>query len=287
MFFVNSILSALIWLISILPFWAIYLLADILYFFGYYVFGYRKKVVFANMHNAFPKKSHKEIKAIAKKFYYNLCDFVFENVKLRSMSKEQLLNRMRFKNIEILDDLYNRKKSVIAVLGHCGNWEWMSCTPLVIKHKALAVAKPLSSEYFDNAMSRLRTRFGLEVSYMKVFYRTLLKYQHQPTLSIFAADQTPTKNEIEYWTPFLNQEAAVFLGTEKIAKAMDFAVVFFNIQRIRRGFYEVEIIKVTDTPKETKEFEITEKHVRLLEKAITEHPDNWLWSHNRWKHKKT
>lgn len=107
------------------------------------------------------------------------------------------------------------------------------------------------------------------------------------TANLIAGDQTPTKSEINYWTNFLNQETAVFLGAEKIAKALDMPVVFIDIQRIGRMSYEITFKLITDKPKETARFEITEKHVRMLENAIRRHPDNWLWSHRRWKHKRS
>ena len=106
-------------------------------------------------------------------------------------------------------------------------------------------------------------------------------------MTMIAGDQTPTDTEINYWTPFLNQETPVFLGTEKISKIMDLPVIFFDNQRVKRGFYEVELKLITDKPKETAEYEITEAHVRLLESTINNHPDNWLWSHRRWKHKRS
>jgi len=100
------------------------------------------------------------------------------------------------------------------------------------------------------------------------------------------ADQSPIKSEIHYWTNFLNQDTPIFLGVERIAKKMNYVVVYTRIQRIKRGNYEVSFIPVTENPKETKEFEITEKHTKLLEETIKMYPDNWLWSHRRWKHKR-
>ena len=124
----------------------------------------------------------------------------------------------------------------------------------------------------------------------KIDYRNVLKemirHKNSVNMTIIAGDQTPTASEINYWTPFLNQETAVFLGTEKIAKILDLPVIFFDTQRIKRGHYQMEFKLITDKPKETAEFEITEAHVRLLEDAIKRNPDNWLWSHRRWKHKR-
>ena len=179
------------------------------------------------------------------------------------------------------------KKKVIAAVGHLGNWEWIATlTPLILKHKVYLVYKPLSNTFFNDYLLKLRSQFGLNFIPFKQTYRFLLNNKQELDLPIIASDQTPTRTEIEYWTRFLNQETGFFIGIEKIARSIDYAVVFVDLKRTARGYYEIELIEITDNPKLTKEFEITEKYIRLLEKHIIDNPDNWLWSHKRWKHKK-
>ena len=98
------------------------------------------------------------------------------------------------------------------------------------------------------------------------------------------ADQSPSRDEANYWTTFLNQETAVYLGVEKIAKKFNHAVVFMSMRKVKRGYYETTFELITDKPNETKEFEITDKHTKLLENLINEKPEHWIWSHKRWKY---
>jgi KDO2-lipid IV(A) lauroyltransferase len=107
-----------------------------------------------------------------------------------------------------------------------------------------------------------------------------------PTLTAFIADQTPRINDIQYWTTFLNQDTAVVVGLEKIARKLNAVVIAAHPKKIKRGYYEVEYFLVTDNPKETAKFEITEQCTRFLEKIIIKKPEYWLWSHKRWKHKR-
>ena len=284
----NYLLTAIIWIISIMPFWILYGISDIMFVVLYYLVGYRKRVVFENLRNSFPEKSEKEIMKIAHKFYHNLCDLFLEVIKVRTISQKKLVKRLSFKNIEIVNHLYNEGRSIMAIAGHIGNWEWVGVNmKYFFKHKPFAVVKPLNSKFWEEYLSRIRLRFAKEgLIPFKQTLRVLVKNKDSISLTLLAGDQTPTKSEIEYWTPFLNQETPVFLGTEKIAKALNMAVLFFNIQRIKRGHYEIDISVLTENPKDTAENEITEMHVRALEKAIIANPDNWLWSHRRWKHKK-
>jgi Kdo2-lipid IVA lauroyltransferase/acyltransferase len=271
-----------------MPFFMLYGVSDILFLLIYYIIGYRKKVVFANLRNSFPEKSEKEIRKIALKYYHNLCDIVIEVCKAKTISEKKMLSRMEFRNVALIDKLYDEGRSVLLVCGHTGNWEWLGmAVKSILRHKGFAVVKPLSSDFWEKYMSKQRVRFAKEgLIPFKQTFRVLVKNKEYCTLTIIAGDQTPTKSEIEYWTTFLNQDTPVFIGTEKIAKALNMAVVFCNIQRIKRGYYSYEFSLLTDDPKNTTENEITEMHVRALEKIILEHPDNWLWSHRRWKHKR-
>jgi len=288
MFILNYTFVAIAWLIALLPFWLLYLKSDFLFLILYHVVRYRRKVSFENLHNSFPEKTEKEIKQIARKYYRNLADLVLETIKLRHMSKQQIQKRVKVTNSEILQDLYIKQKSALVIMGHCGNWEWASpAITFHTEHKCFGMAKPLSNPFFDRYLLNLRTKFNPDsIVHFKHFFRMMVEQRKTLTANLMAGDQTPTKSEINYWTTFLNQETAVFLGAEKIAKSLDMPVVFMDTQRIGRMRYEVTLSLITDRPKETAEFEITEKHVRMLENAIRLHPDNWLWSHRRWKHKR-
>ncbi|MCK5822520.1 MAG: lysophospholipid acyltransferase family protein [Bacteroidales bacterium] len=276
------------WLLSIMPLKIQYLNADIIYIILYYIISYRKKVVYTNLKNSFPEKSEKERKIIEKKFYKHLADLFIENISIHFIKEKEILKRVKFTNIEVLNNYYEQNKSVIGVLGHYGNWELYLGMPLITKHLNIGVYKKLSNKSFDNFFKKTRQKFGAKPVEMQNTVRTIIKYTKEKKLSFagFVSDQTPTKSESHYWTKFLNQDTPVFLGVEKIAKKTNQAVVFLDMRKVKRGYYQVEIIKLFDNPKETKEYEITECHVKLLEKIIKEEPEYWLWSHRRWKHKK-
>jgi Kdo2-lipid IVA lauroyltransferase/acyltransferase len=283
----HQFVTGLLILVSRLPFPVLYFLSGILAFKLNYIFRYRKKIVGRNLQNAFPDKKPAELKRIRNLFYRNLTDLILEIIKTQNISGDELKKRIKFRNYELLNDLYRKGKSVIVTIGHCGNWEWMTqVLDMQGPFTAFAVVKPLSNPFFEGLLKRLRTKFTAEGGLIpfKNALREMVRRKTQQTITIFAGDQTPTKGEINYWTTFLNQDTPVFLGIEKIAKALDMPVVYFNIQREKRGFYVVDISLIEEFPKSTRDHEITEKHVKKLESAIQQHPENWLWSHRRWKH---
>lgn len=274
-------------IISRLPFSLLYIKSNFFYLILYYITGYRKNVVIENMKLCFPDKTDQERKKISKKFYRNLTDLFFEVFKLKTISAKELNKRFEIKNPEILHNLYSENKSILVAIGHCGNWEWLG--PLLAsqyKFKVFGPAKPLNDPFFNNFMNSIRSRFDFEPINFKLSYRTLLRHKNTPTASLMAGDQNPVKSEQNYWTTFLNRETPFFDGIEKMAKALDLAVVYFDVQRKKRGFYQAELKLITDTPNQCSENQIIDEYIRLLENSIMQHPDNWLWSHRRWKYKK-
>ncbi|KPK80952.1 MAG: hypothetical protein AMS27_15955 [Bacteroides sp. SM23_62_1] len=284
-FILFYIVFAFCWLLALLPWKILYKLSDLMFLFSYYVVSYRKKVVMQNLKNSFPDKSETELKILAKKFYRHFYDIVFETLKLIHLTPDELAQRIKVKNPELLEELYRRNKSVIAVIGHYNNWEWILGINHTIPHHTLAIYKPLNNNYFNNYMVKLRSRFGVELIPMRQTLKKILDYSMNGRLILtgFIADQSPVWEEVQYWTNFLNQQTPVYLGIEKMAKKTGQAVVFFYESKINRGRYEVEVIKIYDNPEETTTYQITEKHIRILEEIITDRPEYWLWTHRRWK----
>jgi KDO2-lipid IV(A) lauroyltransferase len=206
---------------------------------------------------------------------------------MTTISKKAILRRNVFDNLSVLEKLKSDNKSLIAVLGHFGNWEWGGLSLSINSPMTVySVYRPLSNPYFDRFMLRTRSRFGIHLVEMEDIYRTLLRLK-EPSISIFIADQSPPNTKATYWTTFLSQDTPVFLGVEKIAQRLKYPVVFLYSLRVKRGYYRIGCKLLAEDVSQLKgEHEITELHTEFLEQLIREYPDQWLWSHKRWKHKK-
>jgi len=273
-----------LYLVSLLPFWFLYLISDVLFFILYYVIGYRRKVVQENLLHSFPEKSAEERGLIEKKYFKYLADLIMETIKTITISTEETLRRMTAANPEMIEHYFKQGKSIVAATGHYCNWELGALRfGLATDKKRIAVYKPLSNTVFDEFFNKSRSRFGVTMVSMKQIFRKMIEHRNELTFSMFASDQTPVKNEANYFTPFLNQPTAVFLGIEKLAQVGDAVVVFCRIDLIKRGYYTGTIVPLVEEPKNSKPGEITERHVRYLESIIREKPEYWLWSHRRWK----
>ncbi len=264
----------------------LYLLSDLLYLLMYHVVRYRKKVVFDNLHKAFPEYEPTEVRKTAKKFYLHLSDLFLESAVSHFYSESKALKKISYKNPELLNELYGTGKQVMAVLGHYGNWELLSTLGLKIDYPVIGIYKPLRNKFFDRIVQRNRRTFGALPVPMDKIARTLIDYKRreEPILTVFLGDQRPQFNKIQYWTKFLGLDTPLFLGTEKLARKLDAAVVFIKIRKKTRGRYEVEFELICEEPGKLEPYAITEAHVRCLEDLIREEPAYWLWSHKRWKH---
>lgn len=271
--------------LSLLPLKVLFLFSDLFFFISYRVLAYRKKVIIGNLKNSFPEKTEAEINAIGKEFYKYFCDFIFESIKSFSISKESVLERCKFINPEVLNDLYDKNKSVMMICGHYNNWELAaSAISNFVKHDAVGVYRPLNNTFFDNKFKESRARYGGELL-SKYVVKDYLKENADKNIIIgFISDQCPKKNNKQlFWTKFLNQETAVMFGAEKYAVDFNLAVGFLNITRVKRGYYELSVEIITENPRDEEYAFITKKHTQLLEKQILAEPAYWLWTHRRWK----
>lgn len=282
------IFFAVNWLITLLPLRVLYLFSDVIFFILYYFPSYRRDIVANNLRNAFPEKSEEERRLIARKYYRHLADLFVEIMKLTHMSEKQLRKRFVIENIELLEMLYEKKKDIIAVMAHYNNWEWLTILSALTRYKTVSIYKPLHNKNFNNLINSYRSRFGMVLTPMNMIVREIIEDRKKNvlTLSAFINDQIPPKGDIRYWTRFLNQDTAIYLGAEKIAAKYNMALVYFHIRKIKRGYYNMKLDLLFEETAGLPEGAITEAHVRKLEKIITANPEYWLWSHRRWKHKK-
>jgi Kdo2-lipid IVA lauroyltransferase/acyltransferase len=271
-----------------LPFWAIYLLSDIVYVLIYYVIKYRKKVVCGNLTRSFPEKSSDEIKSIMKKFYRHLSDTFMETVKYSRMTAQQVDERMKINGIEIYNDYYDQGRSVIMLAMHYNNWEWTGTMGRFLKAQYSYIYDPMpKNKEFEKFLLASRNRFGGISVPFNDSVRLALSFinSSEPKGMLMVADQTAPEDS-QFWTTFLNQETSFFTGSMKIAVKTNCPLVLLHSRKVSRGHYELLSYKLVENPKEMKAEDIMLIYAHRIEEIIRKEPEYWLWSHKRWKHKR-
>jgi len=280
----------LLWLISIAPFWLFYKISDLIYFLVYRIIGYRTKTVSENLRLVFPEKTPKEIKVIQKKFYHHMCDMFLEMIKSISISNKELKARFTFTNIEEIEKIRKMDKSIILICGHYASYEWVNAFQLYgLDYKGYGVYKKIKNKYFDKMAKDIRGRFDGELITTIQATKTIEKNQENGRLGVYAmiADQSPKLSRAKYWTDFLGYEVPVFIGSEKLAKTTDMAVLYLHVVKLKRGYYQATFKPITYEPAKEPQFKITNVFLTELEKQIRTQPEYYLWTHKRWKHRNT
>lgn len=287
---VFKIVYAFGWSITLLPLSVLYLLSDALYPVLFYGIRYRRKVVKTNLLHSFPELSTAELRKIEKAFYKQFCDVFIESIYLMHPHKNEIIKRFVFENTDVIINQIKSGKSVLIMSAHHGNWEWGISFPLHVPNeiKSFQVYKQLSNNTFDSFMNHLRSQFGGINVEMQSLSRFMVQMRNQQTNGVYfmISDQSPNALN-RYWTTFLHQDTSVITGTEVLAKKFDYPVFYVEINRVERGHYQVKFLPITLEPNNTEKFEITEKYIHLLEETIKNQPETWLWTHRRWKHKRT
>lgn len=274
----------LLYLLSLLPWFIIYAIADFFYIIVFYIVKYRRNVVMSNLSIAFPQKTEKEKLQIAKAFYHNLIDMFLESIKMLSISEKELQKRVQGP-YHVLNEYYATGRNVQIHLGHVFNWEIGQAALAAKSHYPLVIVyMPIKNKIFDNIFIKQRTRFGSKLIAATKFRQEFLQYKDGRFAMGLVADQNPGVPQKAFWAPFFGKMAPFVTGPEKGAKANNAIVLFGNIYKAKRGYYTYEFKLITDKPNELPEGEITRRFIKAVEENIQRNPANYLWSHRRWKH---
>lgn len=285
-FLVYIIVYPFLWIISILPFRLLYLFSDGLYVLLYHVVGYRKKVVNSNLRLVFPEKSEKDILQIRKKFYKHLCDMFLEMAKTMSISRKSLKKRFKLINPEELKRLESLDKSILLMYGHYASWEWSLEIQNHIAFKGFGVYKKLANPYFDKLAKDIRSKFKTTLINTKETINTINNNEANNIKSIiaFLSDQSPRLTKEVYWGKFMGVDIPCFTGAERLAKKLDLTIAYLKVTKVKRGYYEAEILTLAENPQEYENYELTDIFLSEVEKQIYETPEYYFWTHKRWKH---
>ncbi len=278
------LLFAILYPISLLPLWLLYGLSDACYLILFKIIGYRKNVVLDNLQQAFPEKNDREIREIMRQFFHNFCDQWVEVIKLMSMSKKAL-NQHFSGNWEVFSHYDQIQKNVCVLLGHQFNWEWGSvATQWNSRQQFAGIYLPLSGRAMDRLMLFIRRRSGAMLISAQDMLPAFKALQQRNYILAFMADQAPASDFVR-WLPFMNRPAAFFLAPEKAARRAKTAVVFAAVVRVRRGHYRLDLEVICEDASKEIFGSITEKYVQRLERELHIRPENWMWTHRRWKKK--
>lgn len=280
------LLRSLLKILTALPLRALYIFSDTACLILHRVLKYRVKVIRKNLRSAFPEKSDEELRTIERKFYRYLCDVFVEVAKLAHISDAEIDRRVHINGAEDINAVLDKGKSVVLLLGHFGNWEWVTCAARKFLPAAVTceIYHPLRNKVMDRLMLDLRSRFGTENIPMNNTVRHLLQIHRDGRNFVcgFISDQRPFTHTLKHWTDFMGLDTPYVNGGEMIGTKLGADFFYAEMKPVRRGHYELNLIKIHPLD-DGDENPYTRAYMQLLEESIRQNPPYWLWSHNRWK----
>jgi KDO2-lipid IV(A) lauroyltransferase len=272
---------------SRLPLRALYAFSSFLYLLAFYVVRHRHQVIRGQLEKVFPDASDAERERIHKRFLKNFCDVVVEVLKSVSMTEADMLAHVKIVNLDVARRHLDAGQSVMLVTSHLGNWEWLlHGVTLQLGYPVDAAYKPLHDQWAERLMLKIRSRFGARLVPAKELLADFLRRRGIVRALAMNADQAPVSTDKRYWTRFLGQDTAFYIGAEQIARATRLPILYVAVRRIRRGYYEVELRPLWDGREVTEPNAVTERYARACEIDVLKSPADWLWSYRRWRLKK-
>ena len=274
-----NILSS--WPIGVHHFFADYLI----YPFIYYIARYRRKIVDKNIRNAFPDWADAERNALRKRFYHRFADIVVETIYGYQISNEEIEQRITYIDEDKLTEACHQYGGAITLLAHLGTWEWVADYGRRTASQGILeinVYRRLKNKYFNQLMLDIRGQRGGECVEKDVLLRRMIQLRNGERKPMYGmlSDQKPSPRNAHVWTTFLHQETAFLNGGEVLSKRFGYPCFYGYIRSPKRGYYTIQLIPL-------KSENITVEYAHLLEQNILEQPELWLWSHNRWKFKRS
>jgi len=241
-----------------------------------------------NLKIAFPEKSDTELVIIMKEFYHHFIDVFMEMIKTFTISNEEILRRFKLTNQEELDAFMGRNDNVLLMSSHYANFEWLFSLNLRVKHNGFAAYKKVKNKYMNNFIVRSRSRFNTTLIPTKELIASLGENDAKGIKCVYGmlCDQSPKLLKTYHWSNFFGVQVPVISGTEMLAKKHNYAVMYIETTKVKRGFYETKMGILSENPREVPDFEITDLFMKKLEAQIIKNPPYYFWTHKRFKHMK-
>ena len=226
--------------------------------------------------------SELERKDIIKKMWGNYGRILSEYMYIKKFRNDTLLNNVEIKGNKILDKIKNKKKPVIFISGHFNNFELMAMYLEKSGIDLAAIYRPLNNIYLNPIMEKIRKKYICKKQVKKGISgsKEILKFFKEGTSIALMIDQRVSEG---IKSNFFNREALTTTIPAQFVKKFNCEIVPIYIERKEGHKFKLEVLDPINFSENEKIETITDKLNKILEKMIIKNPDQWIWTHNRWK----
>ena len=241
-----------------------------------------KDLIKFNILRAFPNLRHKEIKNISKKMWNNYGRILAEYVFIKDFRNSKFQNNIEIEGYEILDKIKKNNEPIIFISGHFNNFELMAMQIEKAGIDLAVIYRPLNNKFLNFIMEKIRKKYICRHQVKKGISGTkqLLSFFKKKTSIALMIDQRVSQG---IKSKFFNKDAFTTTIPAQFVKKFKCKIVPIYIERIEGVNFKLTIHDPLEYSNNETVEEITLELNRLLESFIQKNPDQWIWSHNRWK----
>jgi len=202
-----------------------------------------------------------------------------------SISKSAFKKQLITADQELLNNYFKNNQSVILATGHFGSWEMASGLALLVNIPCVALFRKIKNPYINNFIKKNRARNGFELVGTDDTATSFEEKKDKAHMFAFIGDQSPSNPNKSHWNTFLSQDTAWLTGLAKYAKQYNYPIVFGYLKRYKRSHYKAFIEVLVQDVENHSIDDIINQYSDKLEQIILDSPDQYLWTHRRWKHR--
>ena len=241
-----------------------------------------KEVVKSNIKKAFPNINSSDLQRISNSMWKNYGKVFAEFMFMKNFRLGKLAEKIEIEGQEILDEIKSSNRQVIFISGHFSNFELMAMHIEKSNINISTIYRPLNNIFLNGIMERVRIKYICKNQIKKGIggLKKLIKLKKNNFSTALMIDQRVSEGIL---SNFFNQEALTTTIPAQLVKKFNIPIIPVFIKRIEGVSYKIKIYKPLYFSKEASIKNITEDLNKVLEKMIINNPEEWIWSHNRWK----
>ena len=241
-----------------------------------------KRIIQSNIKRAFPNTNLEDIEKISKSMWNNYGRIFAEYIFIKDFRSGNLSSKIEIDGEEILEEINKSKKQVVFVSGHLSNFELMAMCIEKSGIKLSAIYRPLNNIFLNKIMERIRKKYICKNQIKKGIggLKQLINLKKKNYSTALMIDQRVSEGIL---SNLFNEKALTTTIPAQLIKKFNIAVVPIYIERIEGINFRIKVNNPINFPQETSIQNITDELNQILEKMIYKNPNQWIWSHNRWK----
>ena len=241
-----------------------------------------KKLIYSNIKKAMPNINDEKLKIITKSMWNNYGRVFAEYIFIKDYRFGKLTSNIKVIGEDILDEIVKSKKQVIFISGHLSNFELMAMRIEMSGVNLCAIYRPLNNIFLNKVVEKIRKKYICKNQIKKGLagLKKLIKLKKKNYSTALMIDQRVSEGIL---SPLFNEKALTTTIPAQLVKKFNIPIVPVYIERIHGLKFKITINQPISFPQYTSQQQITDNLNQILEKFILSKPENWIWSHNRWK----